>query len=1147
MKEFAHLHVHSHYSLLDGAIKIDDLIRKVKMEKMEAVALTDHGNMFGAVEFYQKAIKAGIKPIIGMEAYIAPQSRFNKDSKKSISDAYYHLVLLVKNQEGYKNLIKLSTLGYLEGFHYRPRIDTEILKKYAEGLIGLSACIKGEIPNLILNNKYDEAKKKAIEYTEIFNGDFYLELQDHGMEEEKRSVEKVLQINKETGIPLVATNDAHYMKREDAKAHEILLCMKTGTDLSDPGRMKFSTDELYLKTPKEMKSLFNEYPEAVENTVLIAEKCNLLLDFTRQHLPDYPIPETESSKDLNEYLSKVVYENLRQIKGDVLPNYEERLKYELSVVKKMGFAGYFLIVKDFIDFAKQRNIPVGLGRGSAAGSLVSHCLGITNIDPIEYNLLFERFLNPERVTMPDIDIDFCDERRNEIIEYVTEKYGSENVTQIITFGSMNAKGVVRDVGRVMGLSYGEVDKIAKLIPGTLGITLERALKVSSELKEHIDSNEKYGELIQYAKVLEGLARHTSIHAAGIVITPTPLTNYLPLYKSPQSNDVTTQYTMKYVEEIGLLKMDFLGLRTLSVIDNTLKSLKEKDIEININEIPLDDKKTFGLFSRGETIGVFQFESSGMREYLKKLKPEGIEDLIAMNALYRPGPLGSGMVDDFIQRKHGKKKVEYLHPMLEPILKETYGVVVYQEQVMRIASDLGGFSLGDADLLRRAMGKKLVDEMRAQNEEFLKGTSKNKIPEKVAEEIFDLMDKFAGYGFNKSHSTGYGLIAYQTAYLKVHYPAEFMANTLSTEMDKIERIVTLIEECKRMNIQLYPPDVNRSVEKFVAQNEGISFGLGAIKNVGKSAIESIISARETIGNFKTIFDFLENVDLRAVNKKVMESLIQSGATDSLEGTRAQKITGLEVANSYAQTKQSEKEKGQTNIFDMGGETTEVEMNGMIQLPKVVEWSKFESLAKEKEFLGFYLSGHPLLKYEDEVQCLSTVPLDLIKSLKDKTSIQIGGIITTIKTHITKKNDVMAFITLEDFSGNVELIAFADTYEKYKDLISNDSMVFIKGTISTKDDENPKIICNEILPLDEVGEKIAKKLIVSLELNNIKESILRSVDELISEHKGEKELYLEIKGNVGEILTLKSKKYTVSLNKELLISLKEILGKENVMIK
>ncbi len=787
-------------------------------------------------------------------------------------------------------------------------------------------------------------------------------LQNHQIKEELLVNDKLIQISRETGIPLVATNDAHYMKKSDARAHEILLCMKTGTDLSDPNRMRFKTDELYFKTPKEMKEIFYEVPEALENTVDVAKKCNLMFDFTKQHLPEYPVKDTENSDDLNEYLRKISFSGLEKRYDKILPEYRERLDYELSVVKRMGFAGYFLIVKDFIDFAKRKGIPVGMGRGSAAGSLISYCLGITNIDPMKYNLLFERFLNPERITLPDIDIDFCYERRNEIIDYVTEKYGSENVAQIITFGSMNARAVVRDVGRVMGISYGEVDKIAKMIPLSAGITLEKAMEVSSDLKSFIEGNEKYKKLMEYARVLEGLARHTSVHAAGVVIAPTPLTDYLPLYKNPQTNEITTQYTMNYVEEIGLLKMDFLGLRTLTVIDNTVKFLKEKGIKIDIDNIPLDDKKTYELFSRGETIGVFQFESAGMREYLKKLKPECIEDLIAMNALYRPGPLGSAMVDDFIKRKHGEKEVKYLHPMLEPILKETYGVIVYQEQVMQIASKLGGFSLGDADLLRRAMGKKLVDVMHSQKQEFIKGAKKNNISEETAEEIFDLMDKFAGYGFNKSHSTGYGLIAYQTAYLKAHYPAEFMASTISSEMDRIDRVVTLIEECRRMGIEVYPPDVNKSMEKFVARGKGISFGLGAIKNVGKSAIESIISARKEVGSFKTIFDFLENVDLRAVNKKVMESLIQSGATDSLEGTRAQKMAVFDKAYSYAQRKQSEKEKGQTNIFDSDGEKAGIRKKDLFKLPEVKEWSRFEYLAREKEYLGFYLSGHPLLRFD-----------------------------------------------------------------------------------------------------------------------------------------------------------------------------------------
>ncbi|MFQ5751335.1 MAG: DNA polymerase III subunit alpha, partial [bacterium] len=816
MAQFIHLHNHSHYSLLDGACKVEDLVKAAVNNSMSALALTDHGNMFGAIEFYKKARHKGIKPIIGVEAYVAPKSRKERKSAKGISDTSFHLVLLAKNKEGYQNLMRLVSIGYLEGFYYRPRIDKEVLKKYHQGLVALSACLKGEVSSNLLKKGYEDAKKSAREYQEIFKEDYYLEIQNHGIREEELACDGLFKLSQELSIPLVATNDIHYLKREHCSPHDVLICLQTGKDRDDPKRLRYTTDQIYFKSQEEMANAFPEYADALKISSEIADKCNLDLDFNVTHLPNFQIPAKEKARTLEEYLELLAFEGAKTRYKEITPEIEKRLRHELDIINKMGYAGYFLIVMDFIKYAVSQGIPVGPGRGSAAGSIVSYCLGITNIEPLKYNLIFERFLNPERVTMPDIDIDFCYERREEIINYVKQKYGESNVTQIITFGTMAARAVIRDVGRVLKLRYGEIDRIAKMIPATPSMTLTKAIDSISEFKKINQQDEIHKQLIDYSKVLEGLARHASTHAAGVVITPDELTNYTPLYRSSQG-DVTTQYDMKCLEKIGVLKMDFLGLRTLTVIDKTVKSLQRKGIKIDINNISLEDQEVYELFARGETVGIFQFESSGMREYLKKLKPQAFEDLIAMNALYRPGPMN--WIDDFIKRKHGFKKIQYLHPSMEPILKETYGIIVYQEQVMRIASELAGFSMGKADLLRSAMGKKKPELMAEQRSLFIKGCIKNNISESVANKIFDLMAKFAGYGFVKPHSTCYALIAFQTAYLKRYYPAEFMAATLSSEMGSTNRVVILLEECKRMGIKVQPPDINESYADFIVKDKG----------------------------------------------------------------------------------------------------------------------------------------------------------------------------------------------------------------------------------------------------------------------------------------------------------------------------------------
>ncbi len=1143
MSSFIHLHNHTHYSLLDGACRIEDMIELAIQFKMPALAITDHGNMFGAIEFFKKAKKAGIKPIIGVEAYIAPESRFEKSTQKGRENAY-HIVLLAKNQEGYRNLLKLVSAGYLEGFYYKPRIDKELLRKHHEGLIALTACLHGEVPHRMVKSGMDAARKSALEYKEIFGEDFYLEIQDHGIPEEAIVREGMKELSEELNIPLVATNDIHYLKKEHADAHDILLCLQTGKDYDDPNRMRYSTKELYFKSPQEMEELFGDYPGAIENTLEIAEKCNLEIPFGTLHLPVYQIPAEETVSTLDDYLEKLAWEGLQKRYEEITPEIKQRFEHEISVIKQMGFSGYFLIVRDFTSYARQNGIPVGPGRGSAAGSLVSYALGITNIDPLRYNLIFERFLNPERVTMPDIDIDFCYERREEVIQYVRQKYGEKNVTQIITFGTMAARAVIRDVGRVLKMRYNDVDKIAKMIPPNT--KLAEAIKTVPELKELVENTDEeiYKKLFDYALVLEGLSRHASTHAAGVVIAPEDLTNFVPLYKSKEG-DVTTQYDMKWIEEIGLLKMDFLGLRTLTVIDDTLKLLKRRGIELDLDKLPLDDPETYALFSRGETVGVFQFESSGMREYLRKLKPNRIEDLIAMNALYRPGPMEN--IDDFILRKQGAKKIEYPHPMLEPVLSETYGIIVYQEQVMQIASRLAGFSLGGADILRRAMGKKKDELMQEQREKFLSGAAQNGIPEKLAEEVFELIRKFARYGFNKSHAAGYSVVAYQTAYLKAHYPAEFMAASLTSEMGDTSRVMILMDECKRMGINILPPDVNESFANFTVVNGDIRFGLGAIKNVGLGAIKSIIRARKKHGRFKTIFDLVQHLDLRLVNKKVLESLVQAGAMDSLEGHRAQLFASVELAINYAQRTQTEHQSGQRSIFDLGQSTPKNNGNGRYpDLPEAEPWDKTKILAMEKELLGFYLSGHPLVRFRNDVNAFSTISLDALASLDDGTQVRVAGILNKVRTHQDRKQKTMAFAIIEDFTGTSDVVIFSDTYEKHRFLIQPDAMVLLVGHVAKQDEKSAKILCNEVISLEKAREKYAHKVYLNLRLEELNDQKLRDLQRLLQANRGRCGVFFHIMNGGKKEYVIRSKSLFVPFSDDFLKKVEGILGPDSTWV-
>ncbi|MFQ5482210.1 MAG: DNA polymerase III subunit alpha, partial [Nitrospinaceae bacterium] len=959
---FVHLHVHTHFSLLDSSLRHSALFKRAAEFKMPAVAMTDHGNLFGALEFYKGAKKHGLKPIIGCEVYVAPESRLQKDTNHHLRDASYHLILLARNETGYKNLVRLVTLGYLEGFYYKPRIDKDLLAKHAAGLIALSSCNRGEVAYNLSRENLPRAAKVARQYQDIMGPDhFYLELQDHNQEWQKKINKELVTLGKNLDLPLVATNNCHYLDQADQRAHEILLCLQTGKTMNDEYRMQYPSAEYYFKSPEEMTALFRELPEALENTLRIAEHCNLELETGKMQLPNYPVPKTDSLVSFLEDrarrgLAERFEEFSRQERTVNREVYEDRLQEELEIIKRMGYPGYFLIVWDFIHHAKEQGIPVGPGRGSAAGSLVAFALRITDLDPIQYGLLFERFLNPERVSMPDIDIDFCMDRRDEVIRYVTDKYGgSEFVTQIITFGSMNAKGVLRDVGRVMGMAYGEVDKIAKLVPNRLGITLQAAFREEPRFKEMRKDSPQVDELLDIAVKLEGLPRHCSTHAAGVVISPRPLTEFLPLYRGSNA-EVTTQFSMNNIEELGLLKMDFLGLRTLTVIDNALRLIKSSaGVDLELNEVPKDDPDTYRLLGEAKTMGVFQLESSGMRDLLKKMRPDCFEDIIALLALYRPGPLESGMIDDYVKRKHGTMKEKYDLPQLKEILQETHGVILYQEQVMKIANVLAGFTLGEADLLRRAMGKKKPEKMAEQRERFMEGSRKNKIPETKAKRIFDLMEKFAGYGFNKSHSAAYALISYQTAYLKAHHQLPFFGALITSEMDNTDKVIRYLNDCREIGINVLPPDVNESQRDFTISGEKLLFGLGAIKNVGFKAIESILQMRDQLGRFTSLEQLCEHVDLGQVNRRVLESLIKSGACDSLEETRGSMMHHLQAYVDRGQARQRDREMGQVSLFDLMEEPA-ANLNSD-SVPAVDDWLESDRLRFEKETLGFYVSGHP----------------------------------------------------------------------------------------------------------------------------------------------------------------------------------------------
>ncbi|MEW6051192.1 MAG: DNA polymerase III subunit alpha [Candidatus Zixiibacteriota bacterium] len=1135
---YVHLHTHSQYSLLDGACRLDNLIELAKEFKMPAVAVTDHGNLFGAIEFYKKATRAGIKPIIGMEAYVAAGSRFDKKPSSQYPNGGFHLILLAKDLTGYHNLIKLASTAYLEGFYYRPRIDKEILKQHSQGLIATSACLQGEVNWYLLRGETDQAVATAREYQQIFGeGNFFLEIQNHDLELEQQVIPKVDAVSRETGIPLVVTNDCHYLRQKDWEAHDALLCIQTNKTVEDHDRMRYNTDQIYFKTAEEMEQRFGDFKEAMANTVRIAEACNLEIETGKLKLPVFPIPQ--QYVDADAYLRHETEAGLRERYPKITEEIRKRMEYELGVIKQMGYAGYFLIVKDFCDYARKQKIRVGPGRGSAAGSLVSYVLKITDVDPIRFKLLFERFLNPERISMPDIDIDFADRGRDKIIQYVIDRYGSDNVSQIITFGTLKSRIVVRDVGRVLGIAYAEVDKIAKMIPAAVDMTLENALKTTPELADLVEKDARVRRLIDYSRTLEGLARHSSTHAAGVVIAPSALTNWVPLFKSTE-DEITTQYDMKMVEEIGLLKMDFLGLRTLTVVDDALRMIAENhaDAVIDIDNLSLDDPKVYQLFARGDTIGIFQFESSGMRDYLRKLRPETFADITAMNALYRPGPLdakqadGSTMIDIYINCKHGAKDIHFLHPTLERILGETYGVIVFQEQVLQIANQLAGYSLGKADLLRKAMGKKDAALMAAQKKEFLEGTDKHKIDRKVSEEIFHQIETFARYGFNKAHATCYALIAYQTAWLKCYYPHEFMAALMTSEISDTDRIYTLLEEARRLGIKVEPPDVNESQTDFSVVAGRIRFGLLAVKNVGEGAARSVVEARQQRGVFKSLAELASRVPARHLNRRTLEALIAAGACDSLEGNRAQKFEAVEPMLNYghrvAETANSH------DLFAGSGGVQRVAP----ALPNVPDWPTAKKLAEEKAMLGFYISGHPLDKFRDELVCFSTSSLADLKQANDGREVTVGGIITTVKKMVDKKGNLMAFVGLEDFSGGAELICFSDCFDKNKAHIEVDSIVLVSGRVSTREGEAAKVITSEVMPLESLSERFSCQLVIKVDAD-CTETQMDRVLAVLKEHPGEAPVLLAARHNGSEVY-IRSRKYAVSADFTLLNALKELLG-------
>lgn len=1152
-RNFTHLHVHTGFSLLDGSSKIKELVKKTKELGMDSIAITDHGVMYGCVEFYKAAKAEGIKPIIGCEVYVASKSRFDKEN--SPDNFYYHLVLLAENNKGYDNLIKIVSYGFKDGFYYKPRVDIELLEKYHEGIIALSACLAGPVARTIIRQGYDKAKEVALRYNNIFGeNNFFLELQDHmdGSVDQQTVNQSLMRMHQETGIPLVATNDCHYISPEDAEAHDILLCIQTNTTVDEADRMRYEGGQYYVKSPEEMYSLFPYAHQACENTYKIAQRCNVEFEFGNYKLPVFDVPE---GKTAVEYLSELALNGLKERYGEVTPKLKERLDYELSIIIQMGFVDYFLIVWDFIKYAKDNGISVGPGRGSAAGSIVAYSLRITDIDPIKYDLIFERFLNPERVSMPDIDIDFCYERRGEVIDYVRRKYGNDQVVQIVTFGTMAARNAIRDVGRALNIPYADVDRVAKMVPQELHITIEKALVKNPEFKEIYDTDPTVKHLIDMSMKLEGLPRHTSTHAAGVIISDRPVEDYVPLNLNVKDNAITTQYTMTICEELGLLKMDFLGLRTLTVIQNAFKEIERNyGLKFDGHSIDYGDREVYDLISSGKTLGVFQLESPGMTSFMKELRPNNIEDIIAGISLYRPGPMD--FIPKYIDGKNNPSHIKYTHPLLEPILRNTYGCIVYQEQVMQIVQELAGYSLGRSDMVRRAMSKKKADVMAKERENFINGLGdsvpgcvKNGIPANIANIIFDEMTDFAKYAFNKSHAACYAVVAYQTAWLKTHYPAEFMAALMTSVQDRPDKIALYIANCKTMNIGILPPDINESLSNFSVSDGNIRFGLSAIKGVGSNNITSIMKNRSNEGNFKSLHQFLDRMGSN-INSKTIESLIYAGAFDSLGGKRSQYIQSYKKMYDGLNSRKKSNIEGQMSLFQLGGESSQE--NYKDELPNVPEFENRFLLDKEKEYLGIYVSGHPLDEYNEVLsKYISNSTLDFAfeeedfsnpNKITDGTEVIVGGIVTAVKKHYTKSNQQMAFVTLEDLYGTIDIIVFPAIYTSVSAFLTENNIILVKGRASVSEDKGSSILANAISDYDHINRKNQTLWIRIPKDSSI---TISDVSTVTKKHAGDVRVIIYDE-KTGQKMTTAKEGY-VSLNDILLEELKELVGESSLVVR
>jgi DNA polymerase-3 subunit alpha len=1143
--------------MLDGACDVEKLVHRVKELGMPAVAMTDHGNIFGAVHFVNAANKAGVKPIVGCELYVCKKEDHVIERTPPDGDTYNHLLVLAENEVGYRNLVKITSEASLRGFYYKPRVSKKFLAEHSQGLIGLSGCLKGEVAEYLMEDKYEAARNAAATYRDIFGKEnFYLELQDQGLEMEHRIRPHLFKLEKDLGLPLVATNDSHYLCEDDAHAQDVMLCIQTGKSIQDTNRMKFQGSGFYVKSHDEMYRVFKDSPEVLARTLAIAERCSMRLEKVSNPFPHFDVPDGYTLDSYFEDVTRKGFarrlETLRQLESQgrlkhSLMEYEQRLKQELSIIQQMRFSGYFLIVWDFIRYAREHDIPVGPGRGSAAGSLVSYSMGITDLDPLQHELLFERFLNPERVSMPDIDIDFCMNRRGEVIDYVTAKYGRENVAQIITFGTMAAKAAIKDVGRAMDMPYSDVDRIAKMVPNQLNIKLENAIKDSPAMQQAYDADAQVRELLDTAKKLEGMVRNAGVHAAGVVISPRPLIELVPLHKT-KNDEIVTAFDMVAIEKMGLLKMDFLGLTTLTILDDAVKLIATtRGDSITLEGIPLEDHETYEkVFHRGLTSGVFQFESHGMRDVLRRYQPNSIEDLTALNALYRPGPIQGGMIDDFIDRKHGRKKIEYELPELQEILQETLGVIVYQEQVMQIAHRLAGYSLGEADLLRRAMGKKIAEEMAAQRERFVSGATQRGYPPKKIEKIFDLMAQFAGYGFNKSHSAAYALLAYHTAYLKTRYPVEFMAALLTSVTGSTDDVVKYINECREMSIAVEAPDINVSDANFTPHGSAIRFGLAAVKNVGHNAIESIIAARTKLGRFTSIYEFCEKVDLRLLNKRVLESLIKSGAMDSL-GRRGQLMAVLDKAIEGAQKTQRDAESGQHGLFGVFQDEVHTHDD---KLPDTPDWDEHVRLANEKEILGFFISGHPLEKYRDKLDDLRALSTEDISAMKSSTgkdeTIATAGIITNLRVLKSKKGDFYAQANLEDMAGSVEMLVFPDAFRRLQEKVKMEVPVLVRGGVRIEEGANPKLTVSDIMALEDAKVPLPRSLRIRIPVESASELTVDALHTLCAQRKGEARVLFDVERQGDFMVVMEAEGYNVQPDRNFIARVEELCGRGAVRI-